>query len=310
MDPESRPTFSQAVNTLESIDLSTTDNIIASTELLNQTTIPAEVPFKKISRNSVSDSSRRTSKSWRRHSSCSDPGDTVQETKGDSGIDPGVFFSEQSKKRLSSSCGRLIAKMEEFTTFEELEAYLRSRMNSSTVGKEVTSVEDTVPCSPSEHAKSNQTTSPQFVTPSVCKTNKPYLPGPSTPHAPPPTPCTSKICSEVSLPSSKDTVYDKMLPRAALNELSSPDVISLCVRRRRTDVKSNELLSSPSSTTEPEESALSPSPELLPVHSLDGFCFDSGEHTHDKKFPYNLYPKQQVVSPPPIIKIASSVDSV
>jgi len=310
MDPESRPTFSQAVITLEGIDLSTTDSIIASAAFT--TTVPAEVPFKKTTRNSVSDSSKRTSKSWRRNSSCSDPGDVVQETKGDSGIDPGVFFSEQSKKRLSSSCGRLIAKMEEFTTFEELEAYLRSYTNSCTIGKEVASVEDTIPCSPSEHAKGNQTTSPQFVTPSVCKTNKShgYLPDPSTPHAPPPTPCTSKVCSKVSLPSSKD-VHDKMLPQAASNELS-PDIISPCIRRRRTDVKSNELLSSSSSTSEPKESTPSRiSPELLLEHSPDGLCFDS-EHTHDKKFPYNFYPKQvkQQVSPPPTITIASSVDSV
>jgi len=284
MDPESRPTFSQAVIILESINLSTSDNIIASTDFIQQA-MP-EPSYKNTKRNSVGDTGR-SSKDWRRHSSCSDPGDAMQENKGDSGIDPGVFFTEPSKKRLSSSCGRLIAKMEEFTTFEELEAYLKSYTSSSTVSKECANVEDTVPCSPSEHAK---TTSPQFVTPSVCKTNK-YLPDPSTPYAPPPTPCTSKIRPAVSLPSLNDT---EMFPlQVASSQLSSPDMINPCVRRRRTDVKSNDPSTSPSVTLD-EEPFHSPrmSPELLLEHKFVGFSLDS-KHTHDEKtFPFNLHPKQ------------------
>lgn len=292
MDPESRPTFSQAANVLQSIDLSTSHNI-ASNDLIQQT-ISEPSSF-----NSVSDSSgRATSKNWRRHSSCSDPGDVVQENKGDSGIDPGVFFSEQSKKRLSSSCGKLIAKMEEFTTFEELEAYLKSYTSSSAIGRESTNFEDNVPCSPSEHAKSNRTTSPQFVTPSVCKTNKSHLPDPSTPYAPPPTPCTSKIRPAVSLPSLKDAMCDEMLPQV---EFSSSDVMNPCVRRRRADVKSNELFTLPS-TTVPEEIVLSSrmNSELTDGFSLDNDCMS------DKKFPHNCHPKQNTS---PKITIASSVDS-
>lgn len=311
MDPECRPTFSQAVFILQSIDLSTSNNIIGSSNLIHQA-MP-EAPFKNTQRNSISDSSssssssRRASKDWRRHSSCSDPGDAVQENKGDSGIDPGVFFSEQSKKRLSSSCGRLIAKMEEFTTFEELEAYLRSYTSSSNVGKEGASVEDNIPCSPSEHAKSNQTTSPQLVTPTVCKTNKPHLPDPSTPYAPPPTPCTSKIRPAISLPSLKDTVCDEMLPSSSTSvELSSSDVMSPCVRRRRTDIKTSELFSSPS-TTVPKEAVLSTgmSPELLLEHNPGGF---NNEHTHNAKFLHDLHPKR--VSSSPNTTVASSVDSI
>lgn len=301
MDPESRPTFSQAVVTLQSIDLSTSDSIIASTM---QQAMP-EVPFENSERDSVGDCGR-TSKDWRRHSSCSDPGDAVQENKGDSGIDPGVFFSEQ-RKRLSNSCGKLINKLEEFTTFEELEAYLRSYTSCSTIGKESASIEDTVPCSPSEHAKSNQTASPQLVTPSVCKTNKPHLPDPSTPYAPPPTPCTSKIPPGVSLPLLKDTVCDEMLPRAASSELTSPVTMSPCVRRRRTDTKSNEQLSSPSMTTMLQETLpSSSSPDLLTENAPDGYI--DNECTPDKPFPYKFYPKKPSASPPPNITIASPID--
>ena len=304
MDPESRPTFLQAVVVLRSIDLLTSDNIIGSTADLIQRPMPEPSSFKNVQRNSVSDSSRQTSKDWRRHSSCSDPGDAVQENKGDSGIDPGVFFAEQSKKRLSSSCGRLIAKMEEFTTFEELEAYLKSHTSSNTVGKEGANVEDTIPCSPSEHAK---TTSPQFVTPSVCKSNK-HLPDPSTPYAPPPTPCTSKIRPAVSLPSLKDA--EMLQPQVASSQLSSPDMINPCVRRRRTDIKSSEHSTSPSMTM-PEGPAHSSrmSPELLSEHSSGEFSLDS-KYTCDKKtIPFNLRPKQ-VTPPSPKITIASPIDSV
>ena len=295
--------FSRAVVVLRSINLSTSDNIIGSTADLIQQAMPEPSSFKSTKRNSVSDSSRRMSKGWRRHSSCSDPGDAVQENKGDSGIDPGVFFAEQSsKKRLSSSCGKLIAKMEEFTTFEELEAYLKSHTSSTTVGKEGTNVEDTVPCSPSEHAK---TTSPQFVTPSVCKPNK-HLPEPSTPYAPPPTPCTSKIRPAVSLPSLKDT--EMLQPQVASSQLSSPDMINPCVRRRRTDVKSSEHFTSPSMTM-PEEPIHSSkmSPELLLEHNFGGLSFDN-DCAHDKQtLPFNIHPKQ-VTPPSPKITIASSVD--
>lgn len=303
MDPDSRPMFSQAAVILQSIDLSTADNI-EPTDLIKRT-MP-ESSLKNAERTSVSDSNRRAIKNWRRHSSCSDPGDAVSENKGDSGIDPGVFFSEQSKKRLSSSCGRLIAKMEEFTTFEELETYLRSYTNSATVGKEDANVEDTtVPCSPSEHAKSNQTTSPQSVTPSICKTNKPHLPDPSTPYAPPPTPCTSKIRPAVSLPLLKDTDYDEMLPQVTSSDLSSNE-INPCVRRRRTDVKSHELFTSPSTNT-PTEAVLSSgiNPELSDYNPNEFSCDD--QSTPDNKtFPYNLYPKQVT----PNITIASSIDSI
>ena len=302
MDPDSRPTFSQAVIILKSIDLSSLDNI-ESTDLIHQT-IP-ESSFKSTKRSSVSDSNRSI-KNWRRHSSCSDPGDAVTENKGDSGIDPGVFFSEQSKKRLSSSCGRLIAKMEEFTTFEELEVYLRSYTSSATVGKEGASVEDMVPCSPSEHAKSNRTTSPQFVTPSVCKTNKSHLPDPSTPYAPPPTPCTSKIRPAVSLPSLQDIACDETLPQI---ESSSSELINPCVRRRRTDIKSNELFTSPSTSVLEDvlqSSRMSPD---LSEHNPGGFSIDSECSPDNKKIPYNFYPKQ-VTPPSPSITITSSVDSI
>ena len=299
MDPDSRPTFSQAVITLKSIDLSSLDNI-EPTDLIHQN-IP-ESSFKSTKRSSVSDSNRRSIKNWRRHSSCSDPGDAVAENKGDSGIDPGVFFSEQSKKRLSSSCGKLIAKMEEFTTFEELEAYLRSYTSTSTVGKEGANVEDMVPCSPSEHAKSNRTTSPQFVTPSVCKTNKSHLPDPSTPYAPPPTPCTSKIRPAVSLPSLKDTASNETLSQV---ELSSNELINPCARRRRTDNKSNDLFTSPSTSVLEDalrSSRISPD---LSEHNPGGFNIDN-EHTLDNKtFVYNFYPKQ-ITPPSPSITITDS----
>ena len=296
MDPESRPTFSQAVVTLKSIDLSSLD-YIESNDLIHQN-IP-ESSFKSTKRSSVSDSNRRSIKNWRRHSSCSDPGDAVTENKGDSGIDPGVFFSEQSKKRLSSSCGKLIAKIEEFTSFEELEAYLRSYTGSTTAN-----VEDMVPCSPSEHAKSNRTTSPQFVTPSVCKTNKSHLPDPSTPYAPPPTPCTSKIRPAISLPSLIDTACNETPPQA---KLSSNEVINPVVRRRRTDVKANELFSSPSASVLEDASHSSRMSPDLSEQCLGGFNIDN-ECTPDKSILANFYPKH-VTPPSPSITITSFTDS-
>ena len=250
------------------------------------------------SRSSVS-SSGRTSKDWRRHSSCSDPGDGITENKGDSGIDPGVFFMEQSKRRLSSSCGALIDKMEEFSTFEELETFLRSYTVSKSSKEESCNTDDTIPCSPSEYAKSTQTTSPQFVTPSVCKTNK-YLPNPSTPCAPPPTPCVTKIRPAVSMPHFQHTTSDT-IPRTASSQSSSPDS-SPCVRRRRPDAKAKQLLSSSSS----QHAVNTASPKLLPENSPSGFCVVDGAN---KEFLCNVYPKRQMGSLPPSITVVSPCNS-
>ena len=237
-------------------------------------------------------------KDWRRHSSCSDPGDGVAENKGDSGIDPGVFFMEQSKRRLSSSCGALIDKMEEFTTFEELETFLKTYTVSKSNKEGSSNADDTIPCSPSEHAKSSHTTSPQLVTPSVCKTNK-YLPNPSMPCTPPPTPNVTKIRPAVSMPHFHQANNDA-ISQTISSQSSFPD-LSPCVRRRRPDTKPKDLFSSSS-----QRAIKSTSPEHLRENSKSEFCVMDGAN---KEFLCNVYSRRQMGSPPPSIMVVSPCSS-